>query len=535
MNTFYFQAIPNQVTNTSYSFSGIDLFGGGGLYTGWLQNAVGWQRQHIYQVGRDGQTLGKKDGENAPYPVCPYHMPTNYNRYNDPGLHVPYKKVKDLIELKDINRLIERITLYTHLWNADPNDLNGYGISSRSRSKYTLKLPLIETTLETSIATLVNHMYTKYNLHRFQKDNSGYEHWEQQVSSGALSIHDLEKTIVRAAQDLGELKSNVPSEYTYIAPSTPILTYERNTTRKNYPYIRIVDLSQAEYNSLNRSLFTPTSFLNNNQKMKDLPVGENSAITLPDTRNGKIQSSGNPVIFHCGQERLYRVTTYLDNNHNLVLAYHDEEKIAANSYNKNVQENIHFENRTIGNIAINNQRYFVISYREPDKNALKPELRYIVMKLWFYDSVLKTFNAPSITETKETDWSIQEQFKKKRGKHPIIQAKNFENIRNSLNDLIEALDLVAKTTLGGVPDSTTKTDIENFKFSHVKNNSGFDPNDPDTSFYGYQAQPQAIIKVGFYNTLVDAYKLLINSCMCNCDCACNSNCVCNTNCGCNYG
>ena len=53
-------------------------------------------------------------------------------------------------------------------------------------------------------------------------------------------------------------------------------------------------------------------------------------------------------------------------------------------------------------------------------------------------------------------------------------------------------------------------------------------------FYNYQAQPQAIIKVGFYNTLVDAYKL-INSCMCNCDCSCNSNCVCNTNCGCNYG
>ena len=46
-------------------------------------------------------------------------MPTNYNRYNDPSLQVPYKKVKDLIELKDINRLIERITLFTHLWNAE--------------------------------------------------------------------------------------------------------------------------------------------------------------------------------------------------------------------------------------------------------------------------------------------------------------------------------------------------------------------------------------------------------------------------------
>ena len=132
---------------------------------------------------------------------------------------------------------------------------------------------------------------------------------------------------------------------------------------------------------------------------------------------------------------------------------------------------------------------------------------------------LKISNTSPTTETRETDWSVQEQIRTKRGKHPTIQAKNFENIRNSLNDLIEALDLVAKTTLGGVPDDTTKNNIQDFKFSHVKNNSDFDPNDPDTSFYGYQAQKTAIIKVGFYNTLVDAYKLLINSCMCNCDCA----------------
>ena len=138
MNTFYFQTIGKQTTNTSHS--------GGGMYRGRPYNTGGWQRQHIYQVGRDGQTLGKQDGEWAPYPICPYLMPTNYNRYNDPSLHVPYKNRGNIIELKDINRLIERITLYTHLWNADPNDLNGYGIRSRSRSKYNLRLPPIGTT-----------------------------------------------------------------------------------------------------------------------------------------------------------------------------------------------------------------------------------------------------------------------------------------------------------------------------------------------------------------------------------------------------
>ena len=465
MNTLLFQNIPKQTTITT---------GTGGKYVKRPKNASGWQRNHIYQVGRDKQMVGNLDPKSAkpPYPICPYHMPTNSDRYNDPSLHVPYKKVKDLIELKDINRLIERITLFTHLWNAEANDINSKGIRSKIRSKVLSNLKPIGTTQE--------------------------------------------------------------------AATAPVLTYRKNTIRQNSPYIRIVDLSQAEYNSLDHSLFAPTSFLNNNQKMKDSPVGENSAITLPDTRQGKIQSSGNPVIFHCGQERLYRVTTYLDDNHNLVLAYHDEEIIAANAnglegYNKNVQENIHFESRSIGNITINNQKYFVITYRTNDKTALKPELRYIVMKLWFYDNSLKTFNAAPIVETRESDWSIQEQFKNKRGKHPIIAAREFVQIQQTLDRLINALTDLSSIVLGGVTDSVTKTNVSNFKMSHVPYQTSFDKDDPDTNFYNYQAQPQAIIKVGFYNTLVDAYKLLINSCMCNCDCACNSDCVCNTNCGCNYG
>lgn len=457
MNTFYFQAIARQVTNTSYK--------GAGLYTGWLQNASGWKYQHIYQVGRDGQTKGRRDAaDTTPHiPICPYHMPTNYNRYNDPGLHVPYKNKGNIIELKDINRLIERITLYTHLWNADPNDLYGYGVRSRSRSKYNLRLPPIGTTLEGAVSSITT--------------------WQ-------------------------------------------------NTIRQNTPFLRIGYFSQSEYNALNHTLFTsPTVALNTLHKINDYVVGENIGITFPDISQGRLASSGNPVIFHYGQEKLFKVSAYLDNNFKLVLNYYQEDS----NYDKDTQQPAQFSRTTIGGISIDHNRYFVISYREPDKNALNPELRYIVFKLWFYDSSLKISNTTPTTETRETDWSVQEQIRGKRGKHPTIQAKNFENIRNSLNDLIEALNLVARTTLGGVPDNTTKSNIEDFKFSHVKNNSDFDPNDPDTSFYGYQAQKTAIIKVGFYNTLVDAYKLLINSCMCNCDCACNSNCFCNTNCGCNYG
>ena len=463
MNTLLFQVIPQQTTITTYSAPPKK-----GKYVKRPKNTKkgSWQHTHIYQVGRDEQMVGNLNPESAkpPYPICPYHMPTNYNRYNDPSLHVPYKNRGNIIELKDINRLIERITLYTHLWNADPNDLNRYGISSRSRSKYNLRLPPIGTTLE-----------------------------------GAASIS---------------------------------ITTGQNTIRQNTPFIRIGYFSQSEYNSLNHTLFaSPTVALNTLHKIKDYAVGENIGITFPDVSQGGLTSSGSPTIFHCGQEKLFKVSAHLDGSFRLILNYYREDS----NYNKDTQQPAQFSRTSIGNISIDHNRYFVISYREPDKNALNPELRYIVFKLWFYDSSLKISNTTPTTETRETDWSVQEQIRTKRGKHPTIQAKNFENIRNSLNDLIEALDLVAKTTLGGVPDNTTKTNIEDFKFSHVKNNSDFDPNDPDTSFYGYQAQKTAIIKVGFYNTLVDAYKLLINSCMCNCDCACNSNCVCNTNCGCNYG
>ena len=107
MNTLLFQVIPQQTTITTYSAPPKK-----GKYLKQPNNAKkgSWQRTHIYQVGRDEQMVGNKNPKSAkpPYPICPYHMPTNSDRYNDPSLHVPYKKVKDLIELKDINRLIER-------------------------------------------------------------------------------------------------------------------------------------------------------------------------------------------------------------------------------------------------------------------------------------------------------------------------------------------------------------------------------------------------------------------------------------------
>jgi hypothetical protein len=48
-------------------------------------------------------------------------------------------------------------------------------------------------------ASYVQDIYTKYDLHQYQSDNSGYIYWEQQVNSGAIAVADLDKAIKTAA------------------------------------------------------------------------------------------------------------------------------------------------------------------------------------------------------------------------------------------------------------------------------------------------------------------------------------------------
>jgi len=122
-----------------------------------------------------------------------------------------------------------------------------------------------------------------------------------------------------------------------------------------------------------------------------------------------------------------------------------------------------------------------------------------------------------------------------KGKFPIIKGSHFVLLRNHLGDLINAVIDLSVSSLGFTPsDNSTKSVLKAFLNAQAAKTSDFDKDNPDTSFQGYQAKSSAIIKYEFYNTLVDAYKLLINGCICNADCYCNSNCVCNSNCGCNY-
>lgn len=54
----------------------------------------------------------------------------------------------------------------------------------------------------TAVSKLVDEIYTKYDLHKYQTDKSGYAYWESQVMSGALSATQLETAIKNSAQQI---------------------------------------------------------------------------------------------------------------------------------------------------------------------------------------------------------------------------------------------------------------------------------------------------------------------------------------------
>lgn len=118
---------------------------------------------------------------------------------------------------------------------------------------------------------------------------------------------------------------------------------------------------------------------------------------------------------------------------------------------------------------------------------------------------------------------------------PTIKGSDFKQLKTVLSGFIDSIVTLSKSQINnGTSDSTTFQEISTFLSTQVASGSAFNKDEPDTSFSGYTADASAIIKLEFYNILVDAYKIIINGCICNADCACNLVCACNTNCGCNY-
>lgn len=119
--------------------------------------------------------------------------------------------------------------------------------------------------------------------------------------------------------------------------------------------------------------------------------------------------------------------------------------------------------------------------------------------------------------------------------YPQIKTVDFKNIKNVLSKFLTNIITLSQSQINnGTSDSETYQELSAFLSNQAASSGTYDPEDPDTSFEGYDIRKDGLIKLNFYNILVDAYKLIINGCICNADCACNLVCACNTNCGCNY-
>lgn len=170
---------------------------------------------------------------------------------------------------------------------------------------------------------------------------------------------------------------------------------------------------------------------------------------------------------------------------------------------------------------------YVWSYRTPEPEGF---LRYIGLAAieiprpyWNVDGTKNVID--------EYDWTYTVNHNKNyKAKYPIIKQVEWNKIRDTLRNYCDKV-----VNLDMLTGDVDNTGVNDFLAAQVGSGSStVDLNDPDTAFDNYQANEKAIIKVNFYNVLVEAYRVLVNSCLCNSDCSCNSNCLCNTNCGCNY-
>lgn len=554
-------------------------------------NTSGWNRNQIIITGRDNQTTNRP-GVTPPYPTCPYHMPTNLNRFNDLGLNLPIKKKNDIIQLKDINRLIERVVLMTYIWNAEADDILNYRISSKVRGKLPNTLKLLGTTNNNLSGTNLiakikkgntvqqNIPYLRYtlsesilsgaNLTKMQTPTSLLDPTDKvkdiSVSEDTfIQLPDLRNKEIYDWIDTGQSKlyrvstylnaSNnlilnyYNDEYFYNKNDTATIAFTVSKINKKIPYLRYTTRDNILSGTALTQVQNPTTLLDPTDLTKDAEIG--TSIQLPDLRTVTV----NQDWLEINQNKLYNVTVLIDPNYNLKLDYYNNgafafsitkinnKLITAKSFYKiryrnssNVQKYLYLNfwwHIMAQDITPNS--FYKIRHRYIDKDARKPKLQYFYLNFWWHRTIGNTFRTDALTNITESDYTIQETYSTKRGKHPIIVSQPWSNIKTQLNRLIDSLNTLAILVFDGRNDTDTLYRINNFKASNVAMFDGFDPDDPDTNFYNYQAQKGAIIRVGFYNTLVEAYKLMINSCMCNCDCKCNANCLCNTNCGCNYG
>ena len=430
------------------------------------KNASGAYVRIAYRKGRYGQTEGRVLGDiKGHIPACPYHMPRNIKRFNEPHLHISKKVLGDIIEAKDINNLIDKIRLFKYAWEAEANNIYGYNaVTGYPNAKVDIsKLTYIESAGAPQPA---------FNIH------------DSKISG---TIQNQIPTVANIFSCGGSSLASVVSQLnTAVANKTKTFTSFGTVLHHGFP-----------------------------EFMDDL------------------NSYDNHTLIHAGHSPIVGVKAiqYMEAGKvspNFKLQYLSGDKVADGG-----TENGHVKGKDNQDMIFNYNTAYVISYLQDNQPNTQPK---------YYGFILYYLGNNIVNNLPETEIVTEKDITYKKGiyfvgekSYPQIKTADFKNIKNVLSKFITNIITLSQSQINnGTSDSETYQELSTFLSNQAAGSGTYDPEDPDTSFEGYDIRQNGLIKLNFYNILVDAYKLIINGCICNTDCACNLVCACNTNCGCNY-
>ena len=155
---------------------------------------------------------------------------------------------------------------------------NTFDKNSQTIKKLIEELEKTKEKDSSTVTKLVDEIYTKYDLHKYQTDDSGYKYWENQVITGALSVAQLETAIKNAAEENSHLSSSSYGSTPSISDLVgSIYSFDVGTT--NVPKDMVARIHQGE-------IITPKTY-SDGIRNGDLIVGNVSSIesALDDISN----------------------------------------------------------------------------------------------------------------------------------------------------------------------------------------------------------------------------------------------------------
>ena len=541
-------------------------------------NATDWQTSITFRKGRYGQTKGNRIGDISPgMNACLYHMPRNSYRFEEARLKVHKKNIGDPIQASDINNLIDKIKLFQHIWEAEANNIEAYGPVGVGADTISASISNNWNSV-TTIKTAAENGSLKYSLFSSDDTKGKYDPTcyiyingveqvrstaKNQTLSGTLSFNKNDE--IKLYIDRGpSAHPNITATLYYngvgglltasnnIAVSTTPLKYINSDGGEvnNFPMItRNVEVSIPKEeifacvtgDSSNAVLVELYRHRSDGEKVgskfnNPLMYGFPEFLDNFDVTNGEHGSGGyvnTGEIINCGHAPIAAVAPIMFKEDGKISPHYKLKYLSGDNVNTIVKD------RYGTDIIFKSDVPQIYSYRrdnQPDTKLFY--FGYIVYYLASTDESALT----GLVDNEANNMIIFERdytYIKPRvfvgGNYPLIYGNDFKSVKTVLKDYLHAILVTSQLGINcGTPDSATMMELNAFFGSQDATGNAFDRDNPETTFVGYHALSGGIIKLDFYNILVDAYKLLINSCICNADCACNLVCICNTNCGCNY-